>query len=97
MKKNVGYTVSYGADMQCLFQLLLNREKDVVEVHMLLVRMFLCIWYRRQYEKAESMEQKKDILKSVELADTDLNQLMNAWCLLISERNLILSLVRNSV
>lgn len=97
MMKNVVNNLSYKADMQCLFQLLLNRDKNVVEVHKLLGRMFNCIWYRRKYDTADSFEAKKQILASIEVADSDLVELMKAWCLCIRDMNLILSLVRQSV
>lgn len=97
MMKNVVFTLSYKADMQCLFQLLLNRDKNVVEVHKLLDRMFNCIWYRRQYETADSIDDKKKILASIDVADSELVELMKAWCLCIRDMNLILSLVRQTV
>lgn len=97
MKKNVVFTLSYKADMQCLFQLLLNRDKNVVEVHKLLGCMFNCIWYRRKYETADSFEDKKKILASIDVADSELVELMKAWCLCIRDMNLILSLVRQTV
>ena len=97
MTKNVVYTLSYKADLQCLFQLLLNRHKNVVEVHKLFDLMFNCIWYRRMYDKADSFEDKKKILTSIEIADSELKKLMKAWCLCIRDMNLILSLVRQSV
>ena len=97
MMKNAVYTLSYKADMKCLFQLLLNRNKNVVEVHMLLSRMFNCIRCRRQYDMADSFEDKKEILASIEIADSELVELMKAWCLSIHDMNLILSLVRQSV
>lgn len=97
MMKNVVYTLSYKADLQCLFQLLLNRDKNVVEVHKLLGHMFNCIWYRRRFEMADSFEDKKHILSSIEVADSDLLELMKAWCLSIHDMNLIVSLVRQTV
>lgn len=97
MDKNVGYTLCYGADMKCLFQLLLNREKNVVEVHKLLSRMFACIWYRRKVAEAETPDLKAFARLSVEDADNDLRELMRAWCLLDSDMNLIWSLVKRSI
>ena len=97
MAKKVVYTLSYKADMQCLFQLLLNRDKNVVEVHRLLGCMFNCIWYRQKYDITDSFEDKKAILASIEIADSELTELMKAWCLCIRDMNLILSLVRQSV
>ena len=95
--KNVVYTLSYKADMQCLFQLLLKRDKNVVEVHKLLGRMFNCIWYRRKFEQADRLDDKMVILASIDVADSELVELMKAWCLCINDMNLILSLVRQSV
>lgn len=97
MMKNVVYTFSYKADMQCLFQLLLNHDKNVVEVHKLLGRMFNCIWYRRKFKQADRLDDKMEILASIDVADSELNELMKAWCLCIHDMNLILSLVRQSV
>lgn len=97
MMKKIVCTLSYKADMQCLFQLLLNHDKNVVEVHKLFGRMFNCIWYRRKFELADSFEDKKKILASIDIADSELVELMKAWCLCINDMNLILSLVRESV
>lgn len=97
MANNVGYTLSYKADMTCLFGVLLDRNRDVVESHMLLELMYNCISYRRLYEVVKDPDKKKIVLDSINSADAELNELMNAWCLFITERNLILSLVRRSV
>lgn len=97
MERNVGYTACYGADMRCLFQLLLNRQKDVVEVHLLLERMFKCIRYRRDFHKAKTPETESLARWSMDLADTELREIMRAWCLLDSDRALIWSLVQRSV
>lgn len=97
MERNVGYTPCYGADMRCLFQLLLNRQKDIVEVHKLLGRMFNCIWYRRKLAVAETPEGESLARWSIDLADTELREIMRAWCLLDSDRALIWSLVQRSV
>lgn len=97
MEKNVGYTLCYEADMRCLFEVLLNRKKNVVEVHKLFDRMFNCIWYRRQLEKSETPESESLARWSIEDADKDLRSLMHAWCLLDSDKNLIWSLVQRSV
>lgn len=97
MEKNVGYTLCYKADMQCLFQLLLNREKDVVEVHKLFDLMYNCIWYRRQLHASKTPESESLARWSIELADTDLRELIRVWCLADSDRSLIWSLVQRSV
>ena len=97
MIKNVGYTLCYKADMQCLFQLLLNREKDVVEVHKLLDRMFNCIRCRRALEESRTPESESLARWSINDADTDLRELMRAWCLTDRDRALIWSLVKRSV
>ena len=97
MKKNVGYTPCYGADMRCLFQLLLNHNKNVVEVHKLMGCMFNCIWYRRKLVEAETPEDESLARWSIEDADSDLSKIMSAWCLLDSDKNLIWSLVKRSV
>ena len=97
MIKNVGYTLCYKADMQCLFQLLINREKNVVEVHKLLGRMFNCIWYRRKLEESETPESESLARWSINDADNELRELMHAWCLLDSDKSLIWSLIMRSV
>lgn len=97
MERNVGYTLSYGADMKCLFQLLLNRQKDVVEVHKLLGRMFNCIFYRREFHKAETPESESIARWNMQDADNNLSELMRAWCLLDSDKALIWSLVKRSI
>lgn len=81
MEKYVGYTLCYKADMQCLFQLLLNREKDVVEVHKLFERMYDCISYRRLLDVPKTPEQFSHACRSVIEVDKDLRELMRAWCL----------------
>lgn len=97
MEKNVGYTLCYGADMKCLFQLLLNRQKDVVEVHKLLERMNKCIRYRRDFHKAKTPESESIARWNIDDADTELRVIMRAWCLLESDKALIWSLVQRSV
>lgn len=97
MKKNVGYTICYGADMRCLYQVLLNRQKNIVEVHKLFGRMFNCIWYRRKLAEAETPEGESLARWSIEDADKELSEIMSAWCLLDSDKNLIWSLVRRTV
>ena len=97
MEKKVGYTPCYGADMKCLFQLLLYWEKDVVEVHRLLGRMFNCIWYRRKLAKAKTLEGKSLEQFSIDIADTELRELMRSWGMLEGDRNLIWSIIQRSV
>lgn len=97
MERNVGYTLCYGADMKCLFQLLLNREKDVVEVHKLLGRMFNCIFYRRQLYKAETPESESIARWNIDDADNALREIMSAWCLLDADKALIWSLVKRTI
>lgn len=97
MEKNVCYTVSYGADMRGLFQLLLHRHKNIVEVHKLLGRMFNCVWYRRKLAEAETPEGRSLARWSILDADNELRELMCAWCLLEGDKNLIWSLVQRSV
>ena len=97
MIKNVGYTICYRADMRDLFQLMLNREKDVVEVHKLLGAMFECIYYRRILLQKSTPECETHARWSRQFADSDLEELMRAWCLNDMEKNLIRSLVRRSV
>lgn len=97
MEKNVGYTLCYRADMRDLFRLLLDRQKDVVEVHKLFGRMFNCIWYRRKLAESETPESESLARWSIQDADNDLRSLMQAWCLLEGDKNLIWSLVKRSV
>lgn len=97
MKEFVRDAKAYRADMQGLFKLLLDREKNVIEVHKLLGRMFNCIWYRRQLDAADTPESVSLARWSIEDADNDLRQLMQAWCLLEGDKQLIWSLVRRSV
>ena len=97
MAKNVGYTPCYKADMRDLFQLLLNREKNVVEVHKLLGSMFNVIWYLRKLEESRDINQTHQILTDIENAKNDLRELMQAWCLLDSDKELIWSLTLRTV
>lgn len=97
MIKNVGYTLPYRADMRCLFQLLLNREKNVVEVHELFRLMFQCISYRRSLADAETCESEALARWGIDDADSELRKLMQAWCLLEGDKNLIWSLVYRTV
>lgn len=97
MEKNVGYTLPYRADMRCLFQVLLNREKDVIEVHRLFDRMFRVIGHMRLLEKAIDAAEAERLQTCIEDAKADLRELMQAWCLLEGDKNLIWSLVHRSV
>ena len=97
MEKNVVYTSWYKADMRDLFQLLLNREKDVVEVHRLFDRMFRIIGHLRLLEKAIDEEEAERLRSCVEDAKNDLRELMQAWCLFEGDKNLIWSLVYRTV
>lgn len=97
MIKNVGYTACYQADMRSLFALLLGREKDVVEVHKLLDAMYNCISYRRFIHQAGTPEKESYARRSMEDADNELRELMNAWCLLEGDKQLIWSLVGRTV
>ena len=97
MAKNVGYTSCYKADMRDLFQLLLNREKNVVEIHKLFGLMFNVIWYLRKLEEATDVSQVKQIQDSVEEAKNDLRELIQVWCLLDSDKKLIWSLTLRTV
>lgn len=97
MIKNEGYTSWYKADMRDLFQLLLNREKNAVEVHKLFGRMFNCIWYRRKLAEAETPEGESLARWSMQEADNELRELMSAWCLFEGDKNLIWSVVYRTV
>lgn len=97
MVKNVGYTLCYKADMQCLFQLLINREKNIVEVHKLLGLMFNVIWYHRKLLESTDAEESRRIRTDIENAKNDLRELMQAWCLLDSDKQLIWSLTLRTV
>lgn len=97
MIKNVGYTVCYKADMRDLFKLLLDREKNVVEVHELLRLMFQCISYRRSLADAETCESESLARWGIDEADSELRKLMAAWCLLEGDKQLIWSLVYRTV
>ena len=97
MERNVGYTPCYGADMRCLFQLLLNRRKNVVEVHKLFTCMFNCIFFLRKIVNAGADEDLTSWQRDLEMAKDDLRECMRAWCLLDSDKNLIWSLVQRSV
>lgn len=97
MKEFVRDTLAYRADMRSFFKLMLDREKNVVEVHKLLGRMFNCIWYRRQLDASETPESESLARWSIEDADSDLRELMSAWCLLEGDKQLIWSLVKRSV
>lgn len=97
MVKNVGYTLCYKADMQCLFQLLINREKNIVEVHKLLGLMFNVIWYLRKLLESTDAEESRRIRTDIENAKNDLRELMQAWCLLDSDKQLIWSLTLRTV
>lgn len=97
MIKNVGYTACYQADMRSLFALLLGREKNVVEVHKLLAAMHNCIHYRRVFHQSTTLESGNLAKESAINADDELRELMNAWCLLEGDKQLIWSLVYRSV
>lgn len=97
MEKNVGYTLCYSADMRDLFRLLLDRQKDVVEVHRLFDRMFRVIGHLRLLEKAIDAAEAERLQNCIEDAKADLRELMQAWCLLEGDKNLIWSLVLRSV
>lgn len=97
MKKNVGYTIAYAADMKCLFELLLFRQKNVVEVHELFRLMFQCISYRRSLADAETCESESLARWGIDEADSELRELMAAWCLLEGDKQLIWSLVYRTV
>lgn len=97
MIKNVGYTACYKADMRDLFQLLLYREKDVVEVHKLFRLMFKCISYRRALADAETSESESLARWGIDEADSELRELMAAWCLLEGDKQLIWSLIYRTV
>lgn len=97
MEKNRAFTLCYKSDMQCLFQLLLNREKNVVEVHKLFGRMFNVIWYRRQFKKATEVSECKRILDSVVSAENDLRELLQTWCLSENDKKLIWSLTLKTI
>lgn len=97
MIKNVGYTVCYKADMRCLFQLLLNREKNVVEVHKLLGAMFNCIYFQRAILQVKDPERVEGYQRELEASKVHLRELMNAWCLLEGDKQLIWSLVGRTV
>ena len=97
MKKNVDYNIRYEADIRCLFKLLLDRQKNVVEVHKLFGRMFNCIWYRRKLAEAETPEGDSLARWSIKDADNELQEIMSAWCLLEGDKALIWSLVQRSV
>ena len=91
------YTPSYKADMQCLFQLMLNRERNVVEVHKLFGRMFNVIWYLRKLEESTDIDQTRQILADVENAKDDLRELMQAWFLSGPDKELIWSLTLKTI
>ena len=97
MAKNAGYTPCYKADMRDLFQLLLNREKNVVEVHKLFGKMFNVIWYLRKLEESTDIDQTRQILADVENAKNDLRELMQAWFLSGPAKELIWSLTLRTV
>lgn len=97
MAKNVCYTPCYKADMRDLFQILLNREKNVVEVHKLLGLMFNVIWYLRKLNESTDIDCTKQILDDVENAKNDLREIIKAWCLSDSDKELIWSLTLRTV
>ena len=97
MKKSKFDNIIYQADMKCLFAILLQRGKNVVEVHKLLGRMFNCIWYRRKLKEAETHEGRALARWSINDADNELDALMAAWCLSDDDRSLIRQLVKLSV
>lgn len=97
MIKNVGYTACYQADMRSLFALLLDREKDVVEVHRLFDRMFRVIGHLRLLEKSIDADEAERLQSCIEDAKADLRELMQAWCLHEGDKQLIWSLVCRTV
>lgn len=97
MANYVGYTSDYKANMRELFQLLLNREKNVVEVHKLFGIMFNVIWYSRQLDKATDDTQVKQIQDSLDDAKRDLCNILKAWCLSERDKRLIYLLILSSV
>lgn len=97
MERNVGYTPCYGADMKCLFQLLLYWQKDVEEVYTLLGRMWNCILSRRRLHRAETPECESLERWSMDEHDNKLRELMSAWNMQDCDKDLIWSLVRRSV
>ena len=84
----------YLVNMRALFDLLLSHEKDVVEVHKLLGRMFNCIFYRSDLAKAETPESESLARWGIDDADRDLSELMCAWCLSEFEKKVIRDLVK---
>ena len=97
MEKNVGYTSWYKADMRDLFQLLLNREKNAVEVYKLFNAMYNCINYRRFFHQSTTPESESIARWSMQDADNELRELMSAWCLYEGDKNLIWSIVYRTV
>lgn len=97
MKENNIYTLGYAVAMRDLFGLLMQREKDVVEVSKLFSVMNACIDARRDFQRSETPESEALARWRMDTTDTSLSSLMRAWCLLEGERDIIRSLVRNSV
>lgn len=97
MANNVIYTLRYKADMTCLFGILLDREKDVVEVHRLFDRMFCIIGHLRLLEQTLDAEEAERLQSRIEDMKADLRELMQAWCLLESEKQVIWSLTLRTV
>lgn len=97
MKENGSYTLGYAVAMKDLFGLLIQREKNVVEVSKLFSAMNVCIRARRDFQRSETPESEALARWSMDRADTELSTLMRAWCLLEGERDIIRSLVRSSV
>lgn len=97
MKENSNYTLGYAVAMRDLFGLLIQREKNVVEVSKLFSAMNDCIDARRDFQRSETPESEALARWRMDTTDTNLSSLMRAWCLLEGERDIIRSLVKSSV
>ena len=83
----------YLVNMRALFDMLLSRERDVAEVHMLFESMYNYIRSRRELQLAETPEGVALARWGLELSNTELRELMRTWCLYDFERKVIRDLV----
>ena len=84
----------YLVNMRALFDMLLSRERDVAEVHMLFESMYNCIRSRREIQLAKTPEGVALARWGLELSNTELRELMRTWCLYDNEKKVIRDLVK---
>lgn len=83
------YTGDYRTDMQQLFNVLLNREKDIIACHVFLGYMHDVINASRSYRLAETPEGQALAHWKAQDARRELDRCMFAWCFSEEERALV--------